>query len=91
MIVSGEFHNRLLIREIYINLGGRIRDFKGEELDNSSFALGYKVYLTPTLLFLGPDGNELTERIVGIQTPEMFYFYVERAIQEAISAFPGKS
>ena len=90
MIASGDYQNRLLIREIFINLGSRVGDFKGNELDSSTFALAYKVYLTPTLLFLGPDGNELTERIVGIQTPEMFFFYVERAIEAAIAAFPAR-
>lgn len=91
MVVSGEYQDRLLIREIFIDLGTRVRDFSGKVVDSGTFTLGYKVYLTPTLLFLDPDGNELTERIVGIQTPEMFFFYVDRAVQEAIEAFPGKS
>jgi hypothetical protein len=65
---------------------GRIRDFKGRDLDNSQFAYGYDVYLTPTLLFLGPDGRELTKRIVGINTPEFYFYYVDQAIQSAISA-----
>lgn len=91
MVISGEYKDRLLIREIFIDLGTRVRDFKGKLLDSSTFVLGYKTYLTPTLLFLDADGNELTERIVGIQTPELFFFYVDRAVQEAIAAFPSKS
>lgn len=90
MVASGEYQNRLLIREIFIDPGSSVRDFKGKALASRAFALGYKVQLTPTLLFLDPDGNELTERIVGIQTPEMFFFYVDRAVQAAIAAFPGK-
>lgn len=90
MVNSGEYLKRLLIREIFIDLGGTVRDFNGKVLANSDFALGYKVYLTPTLLFLDADGNELVERIVGIQTPELFFFYVDRAVEEAIAAFPGK-
>lgn len=89
MVISSEYKDRLLIREIYIDLGTRVRDFKGKLLDSSAFVLGYKTYLTPTLLFLDAEGNELTERIVGIQTPELFFFYVDRAVQEAIAAFPG--
>ncbi len=90
MIVSGEYRDRLLIREIFIDLGTRVRDFKGSEIDSSSFTQQYQVYLTPTLLFLDSDGNELVERMVGIQTPEMFFYYVDRSVQEAIAAFPGK-
>lgn len=91
MVASGEYLDRLLIREIFIDLGSNVRDFKGKLLTSSAFAHGYNVYLTPTLLFLDPDGNELTERIVGIQTPEMFFYYVDYAVQEAIAAFPGKN
>ena len=90
MVASGEYRERLLIREIFIDLGTRVRDFKGKLVDSSTFALGYKVYLTPTLLFLDPDGKELTERIVGIQTPELFFYYVDHAVQQAIDALSGK-
>jgi thioredoxin-related protein len=90
MIISGEYEGRLLMREIFIDLGSRIVDFTGDERDSSQFTGSYGVYLTPTLLFLGPDGKELTERIVGIQTPEMFFYYVDKAIQTAITALRKK-
>lgn len=86
MIISGEYEGRLLIREIFIDFGSRVHDFEGKEMEGSTFAHRYGVYLTPTLLFLGPDGNELAERLVGIQTPEMFFFYVDTAVEEAIAA-----
>lgn len=90
MIISGEHKGHLLMREIFIDFGSRVIDFTGNERDSSQFAGSYGVYLTPTLLFLGPDGKELTERIVGIQTPEMFFYYVDNAIQEAIMALRKK-
>ncbi len=90
MIISGEYEGRLLMREIFIDFGSRIVDFTGDERDSSQFTGSYGVYLTPTLLFLGPDGKELTERIVGIQTPEMFFYYVDKAIQTAITALRKK-
>ena len=86
MVVAGDYRGELLIRELYMDTHGRIRDFKGRHVDNSQFAYGYDVYLTPTLLFLGPDGRELTKRMVGINTPEFYFYYVDQAIQSAISA-----
>ena len=86
MVVAGDYRGELLIREIYMDTHGRIRDFKGQYVDNGQFAHGYGVYLTPTLLFLGPDGRELTERMVGINTPEFYFYYVDQAIQSAIAA-----
>ena len=86
MVVAGDYRGELLIRELYMDTHGRIRDFRGRYVDNSQFAHGYGVYLTPTLLFLGPDGRELTERMVGINTPEFYFYYVDQAIQSAIAA-----
>lgn len=86
MLISGEYNGRLLMREIFIDLGSTVVDFHHRERESAQFTGSYGVYLTPTLLFLGPDGTELTERIIGIQTPEMFFFYVDKAIQEAIKA-----
>ncbi len=90
MIISGEYKGRLLMREIFIDFGSRVINFTGNERNSSQFTGSYGVYLTPTLLFLGPDGKELAERIVGIQTPEMFFYYVDNAIQEAITALRKK-
>ena len=39
--------------------------------------------MTPTLLFLDPDGTEIVPRIVGVNTVEMFGFYLDRAIDAA--------
>jgi len=86
MVVAGDYKGELLIRELYMDTHGRIRDFKGQYVDNGQFAHGYGVYLTPTLLFLGPDGRELTKRMVGINTPEFYFYYVDQAIQSAIAA-----
>jgi len=90
MIISREYEGRLLMREIFIDFGSRVIDFNGNERDSSQFTGSYGVYLTPTLLFLGPDGKELAERIVGIQTPELFFYYVDNAVQDAITALRKK-
>jgi len=84
MILSGDYADRIIMREIFIDLGTDVRTFFGKTEDSADFAHGYGVYLTPTLLFLGPDGEELSKRIVGINTPEMFSFYVDEAIDDAI-------
>ena len=84
MILSGDYADRIIMREIFIDLGTDLRSFSGEIADSAFFAHEYGVYLTPTLLFLGPDGEELSKRIVGINTPEMFSFYVDAAIDDAV-------
>ncbi len=86
MVLSGDYDDRLLMREVFIDDGERLRDFQGKEVDGASFALRYDVMLTPTLLFLDPEGRQLVEKMVGIQTPEMYFLYVDAAIDEAVSA-----
>lgn len=86
MVLSGDYEGRLVMREMFIDDGESLKDFQGKEVEGSSFALRYGVTLTPTLLFLDPQGNQLTDKMVGIQTPEMYFLYVDASIQEAVSA-----
>lgn len=75
--------DQVIMREVLIDPGQSITNFQGQYLSTRKFASGYGVKLTPTLLFLDPEGSELTARIVGINTLEMYSFYLEAAIKEA--------
>ena len=86
MVLSGDYQGRLVMREMFIDAGESLLDFQGNDVDGSSFALRYSVTLTPTLLFLDPQGRQLTEKMVGIQTPEMYFLYVDASIKEAVAA-----
>jgi len=84
MIRSGEYADRLVIRELLIDGGAESIDFNGESRENREIAFSrYRAGLTPTLLFLAPDGEELVPKMIGFQTPEMYYYYVEQAIELA--------
>ena len=83
MVLSGDYDNRIIMRELMIDSDIELRGFDGYKLDVSIIASDYVITTTPTMLFLGPDGKELTKRIVGINTPELFSFYVDKAIDKA--------
>ena len=85
MVRSGDYEGRVLIREIFIDLGTRVKDFTGRERSSADFAQGYGVDLTPTLLFLDAHGRELSKRLIGLYTVEMFSFYVDSAIDDAVA------
>ncbi|MEW7982692.1 MAG: thioredoxin fold domain-containing protein, partial [gamma proteobacterium symbiont of Phacoides pectinatus] len=78
MLLAGDYRGQILIRELYIDPGVSVLDFEGQRIPAIDYAHGLGVNLTPTLLFLDPRGKELAERIIGINTPEMFYFQVCR-------------
>ncbi len=90
MVLSGDYADRIIMRELMIDSDIEPRGFDGYELDAAIIAGDYAITVTPTLLFLGPDGNELTKRIVGINTPELFSFYVDQAIDEAVNKLKDK-
>ena len=84
MLISGDYQGRVLIRELLIDPGETVRDFQGRQRDAREFAHEYKVWVTPTLLYLGPDGQELRPRILGINTMEMYGYYVDEGIDESL-------
>ncbi|WP_456416133.1 thioredoxin family protein [Thiolapillus sp.] len=91
MILGGDFKDEILIRELFINEGETIVDFQGMEREAADFAHGYGVFVTPTLLFLGADGNELVQKMVGINTVEMYWYYLSESIRGAIDELKRKA
>ncbi|WP_260291074.1 thioredoxin family protein [Sedimenticola hydrogenitrophicus] len=91
MLRSGDYDDRLLIRELRLDGVSTVIDFQGVARDSHNVAYDYKASVTPTLLFLDADGKELTAKMVGIQTPDMYYYYVDQSIQEAIEALDSRT
>lgn len=84
MQASGKYDDRLLFRNLIINDHYQLIDIDGKQLSANQFALRYDSSLTPTLLFINPvDGSELTEKMIGISTVDMYGFYVDKAIDTA--------
>ncbi|WP_428603321.1 thioredoxin family protein [Sedimenticola sp.] len=91
MIMSGNYKNNLLIRELHLDGTSTVIDFDGVERDSYHFTYNYKVSVTPTLLFLDGRGKELAEKMVGFQTPDMYYYYVDQSIQESLKRLGMKT
>ncbi len=84
MLLSGEYEEKVIMREILIDLGQDVTNFKGQREDAAHLVHGYDVHLSPTLLFLNGEGTEVRKRMIGINTVEMFSFYLDAAIDEAL-------
>jgi thioredoxin-related protein len=89
MALAGDDPRRVLIRELDVDSGGAVVGFDGTPTTAGVVAGGYDAMFTPTLLFVGPDGAEIAERMVGINTPEMYGWYLDRAIDAAAASLPG--
>ena len=83
MMKSREYDDLALIGELMLDAVEPLRWFDGERGIRDELASRFEADVTPTLLFLGPNGTELAPRIRGINTVELFGFYVDRAIGTA--------
>lgn len=84
-VKNGELNSQWLLRELLIDGGDTHIGFDGEKIESVDYARLIKATLTPTVLFLGPNGKELGQRIVGTGGAIDFYsFYLKRSINEAL-------
>ena len=83
MMKSREYDDQALIGELMLDAVEPLRWFDGESGIRDELASRFEADVTPTLLFLAPDGAEVAPRIRGINTVELFGFYVDRAIGTA--------
>jgi thioredoxin-related protein len=84
MLLSGEYHDKVMIRKLELGPGASVTDFNGRKIMASELSSRYRVFVTPTLLFVDGNGKELAERIVGINTPELFGGYLDECIETAL-------
>jgi thioredoxin-related protein len=90
MQLSGDYNDRVLMRELMIDPGEMVTNFQGRHEPASDFIGHYKVSVTPTLLFLDAGGKEAAERILGINTVDYLLFYIEDAIDKAAKTMTSK-
>jgi thioredoxin-related protein len=83
MLLSGDYRDKIIIRKLVLDNGSRLADFSGQRIDATRLSDRYRVYVTPTMLFIDENGMEIAERMVGINTPELFGGYLDDCIETA--------
>lgn len=83
MIISGEYAERVIIRELIIDQGPDLLDFDQQRVSPFAVADRYDALFAPVVLLVGPQGEELHERLIGISNEEMYLFYLDQAIATA--------
>lgn len=84
MLRSGDYKKTVLIRQLEMDSFYPVKDFAGNDTTLAELAIKYKVKLTPTLLFLDANGNEVAERILGVYSLDFFGFYVDEALTKGL-------
>lgn len=57
--------------------------FDGKPTTPSAQVTAWKARLAPTILFLGPDGRELAERLRGVAVQDMFGAYLDMRLSDS--------
>ncbi len=84
MIISGDYDDKVLIRELNMDHVSELTDFDGDTVSARTFAHKYRVYLYPTMIIVNENGCQLSEKIVGLNTPSMFGGRIDDAIDQAL-------
>jgi len=88
---ADKFDDRAILVEISLDRAGPITGFDGSPTTAQAFGEHYRAQITPTLLFLDPEGNEISRRIVGISNLELYGHYLQKSIDTALEAIRSGS
>jgi hypothetical protein len=60
-----------------------LQGFAGDTTTPADQARAWKARFAPTVMFFGPDGRELAERLVGVAVPDFYGEYLQERLNEA--------
>jgi thioredoxin-related protein len=61
----------------------RLQGFQGNSTTPAEQVSDWKARFAPTVLFLGSEGQELAERLVGVAVPDFYGEYLEARLEQA--------
>lgn len=86
MQLSGDYRDKVIMAEILLDSADTIRDLTGDLVQPDEIGRSYEVWVTPTLLFLDHTGREVHKRMLGVNTIEMYSYYLDESLKAALRA-----
>lgn len=83
MQLSGDYRNKVLMRILKMD-GTLVTDFDGRRIPVDDLAVRYGASVAPTVVLLNHRGQMLTERLLGISTPDFYGAYLDTAIDKSL-------
>lgn len=77
------YDSKVLIRKIHLDGFDDIIDFDGQLAAPTDISQRYKVWVTPTLLFLNSKGEEVQKRMVGLGVRDFVSDFIDQSIAAA--------
>lgn len=85
MLKNPVYLQRIFMRELMIDYGSSLTDFKGKATTGIDLFEEYGMIVTPTIILVDGAGSEIAKRQNGVNTIEMYGWYLDQAIDEAVS------
>ena len=60
-----------------------LKDFDGQTIVHDEFVRARRIAVAPTVLFYGPHGEEVAERLVGGSIPDFYGAYLDQRLEQA--------
>lgn len=86
MLRSGDYDDSVLIRKIEIDEATHLINFDGSTISPGRLAQKLDIKVTPTIIFLNSQNQEVSERIVGVNSLDYFGGFVDDAIDHGLVA-----
>ena len=84
MVKSGEYDKKVYLRKLQIDEARDVIDFSGKTVEPSDISSRFSVNVTPTLVFLDYKGEEKAQKMIGINTVELFGAYLDDEIDKLV-------
>jgi len=81
---------RVVVREIDIDGRDALTDFTGAATTHAAFAARHKVRFAPTVMILGPGGEQLAAPLVGFTTADYYGYYLDERIAAGLAKLNGR-
>lgn len=83
MSIDQDYSKKIIIRSVPFDGYESFTGFRGESITPEEFASRYDIKVTPTMVFLDADGNELSDKLIGIWSVDFFGGYIDERIDSA--------
>lgn len=85
MLISGEYDDKVMMRKVKLDGHSRVRDFDGREVRVDEFARKYQVRITPTVVMVSPQGEQVAPSLEGIATRDYYGGDLDIVIDKALA------
>jgi len=83
LLRSGDYADKIILRKIEWHGEQNIIDFDGAPIKERDFMSRYNIQATPTLLFLGANGTQYHQPLLGYRGGQFYWYYFDAAIKQS--------